>query len=194
MSIMIYLVVTTSMYAPINASVPSTKLASRLIKKVPTQPILEIKPKIIKPKINLKRSDHQGFLYAVGKFESGNDYQKINSLGYLGRYQFGSSTLKTLKVDVPIEDFLNNPQLQETAMWRLLRHNQRKLRKYIEEYDGKLHNGKLVTESGILAAAHLAGQGNVKKFFNEGKNPSDAYGTELSKYLYIFSGYTIKLK
>ena len=194
MSIMIYLVVTTALYAPVNASVSTRRNAIRLIDEIPKEPLVESKPKIIKPKLNLKRSDHQGFLYALGKFESGNNYDKVNSLGYLGRYQFGSETLKTVKIDASEEEFLNNPQLQETAMWRLLRHNRRKLKDYIKEYDGKVHDGKLITESGILAAAHLAGQGNVKKFFNDGLNPADAYGTELSKYLYMFSGYTIKLK
>jgi hypothetical protein len=33
---------------------------------------------------------------AIGKKESGGDYTKVNSLGYLGKYQFGSSALQDL--------------------------------------------------------------------------------------------------
>lgn len=193
-SLMVYLVVTTPMYAPNNVNISRNKKPIRLVSELETEPVLETNTSKIKSKIKLKRSDHDGFLYAIGKFESGNNYTKINTLGYLGKYQFGESTLKTLKIKSTPEEFLNNPQLQETAMWRLLKHNKRRLKKYIEKYDGRIHKGKLITESGILAAAHLAGQGNVKKFFDNGINPADAYGTKLSKYLYMFSGYTLKIK
>jgi hypothetical protein len=50
-----------------------------------------------------------------------------------------------------------------------------------------------VTESGILAAAHLAGAGNVKKYLRSyGENDvEDAYGTSISEYLEKFSGYDL---
>ena len=49
----------------------------------------------------------------------------------------------------------------------------------------------LVTKSGMLAAAHLAGAYGVKKYFasNGRFNPKDACGTSLEKYLLLFSGY-----
>ena len=39
------------------------------------------------------------------------------------------------------------------------------LKKEIEKYEGTILNGIHVTESGILAAAHLGGAGSVKKYF-----------------------------
>ena len=80
----------------------------------------------------------------------------------MGKYQFGKSTLKGLGYKITRDEFLNNPQIQEEAMLKLLQHNKKKLKKYIEKYDNKVVHGVYITESGILAAAHLAGQGNVK--------------------------------
>jgi hypothetical protein len=34
------------------------------------------------------------FLEAIAINESGNNYRKVNNLGYLGKYQFGRETLK----------------------------------------------------------------------------------------------------
>ena len=56
-----------------------------------------------------------------------------------------------------------------------------------------------VSESGILAAAHLSGAGNVKKFFKHLEadslhNPKDKLGTSLLDYLSKFSGYDLALR
>lgn len=136
---------------------------------------------------------HSNFLFHIGFIESTNDYKKINSLGYLGKYQFGKSTLKTLKYKGSTVKFLNSPELQETMMLKLLKYNQKRLRRYIKKYSGTIINGVVITESGMLAAAHLAGQGNVKSFFRKGINPKDSYGTSLTKYLCEFSGYSLQL-
>jgi hypothetical protein len=52
----------------------------------------------------------------------------------------------------------------------------------------------LITESGILAAAHLGGQGSVKRYFKNGKVFKDGNGTKITSYMNKFSGYEIKLK
>ena len=120
------------------------------------------------------------FLDALGHRESGNRYDVINKFGYLGKYQFGKATLKGLGYNISPEEFINNPSLQEEAMIKLLQHNKKKLNKLITKYDGKTVHGVLVTESGILAAAHLAGQGNVKKFLRRGKDFQDGFGTKMT--------------
>jgi hypothetical protein len=51
----------------------------------------------------------------------------------------------------------------------------------------------LITESGILAAAHLGGQGSVKRYFKHGKVFKDGYGTKITSYMDTFSGYDIQL-
>ena len=133
------------------------------------------------------------FLTDIGFRESGNRYDIINKWGYMGKYQFGKSTLKGLGFKVTKKEFLSNPQLQEEAMMALLLHNKEKLQKYIDIFDGQTINGMLITESGILAAAHLGGQGSVKRYFKNGKVFKDGYGTKITSYMDKFSGYDIQL-
>ena len=54
-------------------------------------------------------------------------------------------------------------------------------------------HGILVTESGILAAAHLAGQGNVRKFLKNGFVFEDGNGTKMTSYMKQFGGYILNL-
>ena len=133
------------------------------------------------------------FLNDIGHRESGNNYQITNKWGYMGKYQFGKSTLKGLGFKVTKKEFLNNPQLQEEAMMALLLHNKEKLQTYIDTFDGKTINGMMITESGILAAAHLGGQGSVKRYFKNGKVFKDGFGTKITSYMNKFSGYDIQL-
>lgn len=157
------------------------------------QTITSILPELETVEINLPATTHNDFLEALGHKESGNNYSIVNSYGYMGRYQFGSSTLKGLGFRVTKEEFLNNPELQEQAMQALLEHNSKKLRRQIEKYCGTTVNGVFITESGVLAAAHLAGQGNVKKFFRKGYEFKDGYGTTMTSYMRKFSGYQLDL-
>ena len=131
-----------------------------------------------------------GFKEAIGYRESESKYKKINSLGYLGKYQFGVETLKAVGVHNS-SAFLNSPEMQEKAFVALLAQNKWELKKEIEKYSGTLLNGIYVTESGILAAAHLGGPGSVKKYFkNKGKRYfRDAYGTSIQSYMKAFGGY-----
>jgi len=133
------------------------------------------------------------FLQDVGFRESGNRYDITNTWGYMGKYQFGRKTLKGLGFDVSKQEFLNSPELQEQAMMALLLHNKEKLQPFIDIFDGKIVNGMYISESGILAAAHLGGQGSVKRYFKNGRVFKDAYGTKITSYMELFSGYDIKL-
>lgn len=141
----------------------------------------------------IKATSHDQFLDAIGFRESGNRYDIVNSFGYMGKYQFGKSTLKGLGFKVTQDEFLNNPKLQEQAMQELLKHNKKKLRRFIKKYDGKVVHGVLITESGILAAAHLAGQGNVRKFFRNGYEFKDGFGTTMTSYMEMFGGYNLNV-
>ena len=132
------------------------------LEQLKTEPIVEllVKPLII-DSVELELTSHQQFLDAMGHRESSNNYKAVNKYGYMGKYQFGRSTLKTLKINVSRSEFINNPKLQEQAMYKLLQYNKKKLKRYIEKYNGRVINGVLVTESGLLAAAHLGGAGSV---------------------------------
>jgi len=148
----------------------------------------------IRDSINQYHNDElDRYLDAIGFRESGNRYNITNTLGYMGKYQFGKATLKGLGYNVSRKEFLNNPDLQEEAMLSLLNHNKKKLQTYIDIYDGKTINGIYITESGILAAAHLGGQGSVRRYFKNGKVFKDAYGTKITSYMNQFSGYDINL-
>ena len=156
----------------------------------PTPPYL-IKETIIETKKKTIVKDYYLFLNDLGHQESGNRYDVVNRFGYMGRYQFGKSTLRTLKIKVTKEAFLNSPNLQDYAMHSLLCYNKKKLQKYIDSFDGQVVHGILVTESGLLAAAHLGGQGSVKKWFRTGKVRSDGNGVKITSYMKKFSGYNL---
>ena len=160
---------------------------------------LEIKPitplhiNYVKPPLVIKLSQHQQFLNAIGHRESTNRYDVVNAYGYMGKYQFGKKTLRGLGIKVTQEEFINNPSLQEQAMQLLLKHNKKKLRRYIEKYEGKMVHGVYITESGILAAAHLGGQGNVRRFFRNGYEFKDGFGTKITSYMKLFGGYDLNI-
>ncbi|GAB5564618.1 MAG: hypothetical protein Wins2KO_16810 [Winogradskyella sp.] len=131
-----------------------------------------------------------GFKEALAFKESRGDYFTVNTLGYLGKYQFGASTLEMIGIYSP-NQFLYNPELQEKAFIANAERNKWILRRDIKRFDGKVIAGVKVTESGILAAAHLAGAGSVKKFLRSygSDNFADAYGSTVRYYMKRFAGY-----
>lgn len=125
---------------------------------------------------------------ALGKRESSNNYRAVNQYNYLGKYQMGAMALadlgivkkgtKNSQLDNPSvwnteggkEGFLNNHQLQENTMDRLLNLNAKYLGGAKGETQGKI--------AGMLAASHLLGAGGAKK----GPGGSDANGTTWTEY------------
>lgn len=167
---------------------PATKLNHKL-KNKPV--LLNLQPK---PKILIVNSINQTnlFLNAIGRRESSNRYNITNRWGYMGKYQFGRKTLNNLGYkNISNKQFLNNPKIQEEAMIKLLKHNKHILKKEIKKYSGTSVHGVYITESGLLAAAHLAGPGNVKKWLRRGKRFRDGLGTDLVEYLKLFGDYRI---
>lgn len=130
------------------------------------------------------------FKEALGFKESGGNYSIVNDFGYLGKYQFGRGTLKMIGIrDTNL--FLNTPDLQEAAFFANTSRNKWILRKEISRFQDQVINGVTITESGILAAAHLAGAGNVKKYLRSGGANSfrDGFGTSIKYYFKKFGGY-----
>jgi len=161
----------------------------------PSRPLalIETTPKIEAPKVELIIKNHNQFLEDLGMRESSGNYKAVNQYGYLGKYQFGRKTLNALGYDnVSNREFLANASIQEEAMYALLTHNKRILRRQIEKYHGTTVNGIYITESGLLAAAHLAGPGNVRKFFRKGYEFKDGNGTKMTSYMVKFSGYRLE--
>ena len=166
----------------------------------PVDNILPIKEiSIIKPELEVTEiklsviKNHTKFLDDIGFRESSNNYKAVNQFGYLGKYQFGRKTLNSLGFeDISNREFLENESIQEEAMYALLNHNKRILRRQIQKYHGETIHGVYITESGILAAAHLAGAGNVRKFFRKGYEFKDGNGTKMTSYMILFSGYKLE--
>ena len=133
-----------------------------------------------------------GFKEALGFKESRGNYFIVNQLGYLGKYQFGRGTLRAFGIH-DTNAFLNNPELQEKVFVAYLSRNKAILHKEIKQYVGKTYNGVLVTESGILAAAHLGGAGNVKKYLRSAGRTrfKDANGASVQYYMKKFGGYDV---
>jgi hypothetical protein len=149
-------------------------------------------PKSIGSDIFYLNRDFVAFKEAVAFKESQGKYAAINTLGYLGKYQFGRTTLHRFNI-YNTQEFLKNPTLQEKAFVALCQVNKWILRKDIKRYIGKTMNGIEITESGILAAAHLSGAGNVKKFLRShgSRGFSDAYGSSIESYLKKFKDYNV---
>jgi hypothetical protein len=131
-----------------------------------------------------------GFKEAVAHKESQGKYGKVNTLGYIGKYQFGMETLKSIGIKDSVS-FINSPKLQEKAFVVLLSKNKYELQEYINYFEGKVVDGVKITESGILAAAHLGGTGSIKRFLNSNgeRKCKDEYGTSVKSYLRDFGGF-----
>jgi len=84
--------------------------------------------------------------------------------------------------------------LQEKAFVALLSKNKYVLQNYINQFEGQIISGIKITESGLLAAAHLGGAGSVKRFLNSNgeRKTRDEYGTSIRSYIRDFGGFETK--
>ena len=163
------------------------KISEIEVKEVVSIPV-EIEVEVLEKIPNL-----DSFLDDLGHRESSNRYDVVNQYGYMGKYQFGNSTLKGLGYNISRKEFLNSPDIQEEAIVKLLKANKKVLKRQIKKYDGQLVNGVLVTESGLLAAAHLVGPGSVKKWMRNGRMFEDGNGIKLTEYIQTFNGYQLDI-
>jgi len=149
------------------------------------------------------KAETAAFLGAIGKRESNNAYDAVNSIGFSGKYQFGDGALEDLgylkpgttakysvknallisenwtgKDGITSRDaWLANTTVQEKAMLDYTNRNLKTLKRVggVREGDDKL------TISGMLAGSHLLGAGGMKKWRN-GEGGADAYGTTGDEY------------
>lgn len=134
----------------------------------------------------------------LGQRESGNNYAKVNSIGFLGRWQFGADALvdlgyvrrgtstRGLESDsawtgkdgiTSKKVFLGSTSVQDKC---ILEHTQRNYKTLIRL--GVISTGSDAGEvSGYLMAAHLKGCGGARRLKN-GEDNSDAYGSTASSY------------
>ncbi len=140
----------------------------------------------------------------VAQHESGGNadpYSVENSIGFLGKYQFGAAYLKDqgyiiqsasglnkTQVDTSSNwtgknsisskyDFFGAHEIQESLMDRMLKNNYS-----IMARAGVLsESANPAKTAGLLMAAHLEGAGGAIKYAR-GSNTSDAYGTSTAQY------------
>ena len=148
----------------------------------------------------LTKTELTSYFAQIGRSESSNNYSAVNSIGYLGKYQFGylalidaglvkSSVTSNNQLDIPDnwisktcsskQDFLKNETLQEDTMYNYTLRN----------YNAMISNGTINKENkdnpsevaGWLATAHLLGPGGAKKVA-QGEPGSDGFGTSGTDY------------
>lgn len=154
--------------------------------------VKKTKPVVKKPKI---RGDVYAFMKRLGKAEGLGSYNTVSKTGYLGLYQFHPKTLRSLGFKMSAEEFLANPNLQDSAMIAYMKMNSRELRGVIRKYSGTTYNGVYITKAGILAGAHLVGSPGVLAFFYPDRynyKTVDGNGVHVSQYMTKFAGYDLR--
>lgn len=138
------------------------------------------------------------FINHLGLKESNNNWKAVNTEGYIGEWQFGQCTLKTLGYGhITLNKFKKDPyifprSLQKQVLRELMDFNIGELVPY-EKYIGITINGVKITRSGLLAAMHLGGIVSVQKFLESHGTIDfkDLYGTKTSDYIREFGIYNL---
>lgn len=112
---------------------------------------------------------------------------------FWGLYQIGELERKAAGYgDISKSVFENHPEIQHMCMINLMKYNKSHMQKYIDKYDGKIIDGVLVTESGIIALCQL-GCGAAQKYLDKGIFPqTDANGNS-PRSLIKLGGYNLDL-
>ena len=149
-----------------------------------------------------KKNEIKTFLHALAQKESSGDPKSVNSLGYIGKYQFGKMALEDLDLDdkITTHKFKRNPKIfpehkQDEAMVKLLKINKGYLGEYVTKWEGKMINGIKITQSGLLSGAHLVGAKAVKQFLDSNGKivPKDGNDVPVTDYIKKFGGYNIEI-
>lgn len=136
----------------------------------------------------------RNYLLQIQYTESRYD-KKANRPGsqYWGLYQIGTDGRKCAGYgDISKDVYLAHQEIQDLCMINLLKYNKKCLQKTIDKYDGKIVDGILITESGVLALSHL-GCGYAKSCLEKGDIPErDSNGNSPRSYIKL-GGYQLNL-
>jgi hypothetical protein len=152
---------------------------------------------------------YEDFRKALGIRESGGNYAAVNSLGYMGKYQFGTARLtdlglcrrvpgtrgysnKSFEFIPPFSKrvFLKNKELQDACFDKHVELLTKLIQRKVSKHLGKQINSTLLTLSGAVACCHLLGFGGLQDFI-KGVIKEDAYETKSTEYIELFEGYEI---
>lgn len=155
-------------------------------------PVVEIEEIVVSEPPRVHQLDE--LIEAIGQLESNNRYDVVNPYGFMGKYQFSPRTVAYLGYDVTREQFLNNPELQDSVMVSYLRSNYSSLQHHIMVYGYTIHNGVYITPSSILAGAHFAGARGMKRFLENNVGTTDSNGMTITRYMEKFTDYELNLE
>lgn len=136
----------------------------------------------------------RNYLLQIAYYESRYDpTAHRDSSQFWGLYQLGHDARKNGGYgDIPKDVFLNHPEIQDLCMVNLLKEEKKIMQPYIDKYEGKIIDGVLVTESGILALCHT-GVGYAQSCLDKGVFPEvDEYGNH-PRILIQLGGYKLNL-
>lgn len=171
---------------------------------------------VIFPMQCIAGGSYDDYLVALRRFESNNDQTIVNPYGYAGWYQMGETAMIdagyyrrdgtpntndwnpanfTGKNGInSLADFLASSAKQTQA---ITDYNQKQW-SYItamglDRAIGRTINGILITESGLLAGAHLVGIGGLQRFINSNGSivPKDGNNTPITTYVRNFGGFAL---
>lgn len=112
---------------------------------------------------------------------------------YLGIFQIGRNERKiTGYGDISDQVFLAHEDIQILVMIKLLKLNKKTMQPYIDKYSGKIVDGILVTESGILALCQL-GTGSAQEYLDSGTIPVQDSSGNKPRELLKMGGYKLNL-
>ena len=144
------------------------------------------------------------FMDSMAVRESNNTPTIVNRYGYMGKYQFGPRTLWALgrQFRVAKDEFLGNVALQDSAMMEYLKDNREIIGDLVIQYNGRWYNGIYITESGLLAGAHLVGPHGLRAYFDPSyrirrngrvirPRTRDGNGIKVEEYISQFSGFNL---
>lgn len=140
------------------------------------------------------------YLAQMGRSESSSNYSAVNSIGYIGKYQFGYQALQDLgyvknigKFDNALltedyvwtgkngvnsyTEFISSPEIQESVMVEYTKTNYDRLVSN-KGITGEMSAGEV---AGMLSAAHLLGAASAKQW-RAGSGEPDAFGTTGDEY------------
>jgi hypothetical protein len=117
----------------------------------------------------------------------------VNRIGAAGKWQLTAIARKAVGYKGTLKEFLNSEKIQRQCVLALINLNKKYINYYIPNwrmYIGKSVHGVVISYSGMLMAAHLAGVGGLKRFLCTSCNPSDG-NESVKSYMNHFRGYMI---
>lgn len=136
----------------------------------------------------------EGFLIKIQELESNRNHLAKNGQ-YLGLYQMGRGIRSVLECCPNDYEFLYNVNLQHDCMIKSVRHYKIKLTPEIQKYDNKIIDGIKMTESSIIALAHLSGISGARKYLYSNNIPEkDQYGNPIRRYVLLTANYDVSLE